>query len=304
LNAEPSAPFDARLAAALPGGAQPLADVLLTRVALGLSHEDQPPLPLLQAVVSECEAAGMAFAAQAQPVMVAIAQLGRAAALLLADQPEGVQGAERSLVQALGLLAQHGAPAWMQRDAFLLLGDLMAHVVRHVDPAERDGFIDRGLAVARAAVYLAAVGGEQRARARALAIHATLEAERFGSVRDRHLMNAIDSAMQAFTLIGDADVRAAVRWPVLMLTMGNAALAVEPARAAWVLEARRFYTLGRSVVDVQRYPRLAAVFDGNLAMWQGDDGAALEAALPPHEQAERLKRQSTRPMPGTTSAGD
>lgn len=283
--------FDEQLAAALPAGPQALAEVLLHRVALGLSPEDVPPLPLLQAAALECEAASRAGAAQGQPVRVALAQMARAAALLLQDRLDTIQDAERVLAQALlALQAQADAPPEVLRDAFLLLVELMAHVASAVPVVERDAFIDRGLAVARSAEYLGASFGPSQPRARALALQAELRAGRFGSVRDRELMDSIEHGQHAFALLGEADVRSAVRWPKLLLTMGNAALAIASGRAIWVQQAQRFYTLGRGIVDTGRYPRLAAVFEGNLALWQGDGAEALVGSLPPPEQRARAAR--------------
>lgn len=296
--------FDERLAAAVPGGSTAIADVLLRRVALGLSPEDTPPLPLLQAVARECEVAGMAQAAEGQPLMVAVSQIARAAALLLLDRLDSIQVAERSLAHALSLLqtVQPSAPPRIQIDAFLLLAELMAHVASAVPIAQRDEFIDRGLCVARSADYLSAVVGTSQPRARALALQAELRAGRFGSVRDRELMDSIDHGQHAFALLGEGDVCSAVRWPMLLLTMGNAALGIAGERAAWVPQALRFYTLGRGIVDVERYPRLAAAFDSNLALWQGEGAeSALIDNLPPPEQRARAARApgGTGAQPGT-----
>jgi hypothetical protein len=287
--------FDEQLAAALPRGLTAIADVLLPRVALGLSPEHTPPLPLLQAAARECEAAGIACASDGRPAMVVVAQIARAAALLLQDQLSTIEGAERSLAHALSLLQelQPSAPAWIQIDALVLLAELMARVAGAVPVSRRDGFIDRGLAVARSADYLCAAEGAHHPRARALALQAELRAGRFGSVRDRELMDSIDHGQHAIALLGESDMRSAVRWSMLLLTMGNAALGIARDRAVWVPQALHFYTLGRRFVDADRYPRLAAAFHNNLALWQGDGAEeSLIEKLPPPEQRARAARSA------------
>ncbi len=263
-------------------------NMLLSRLACGSSQEDPALEPqLLEAAAHRCAQEADLAATAGEPMAQAMAMFGQASALLGTDSLRAIRRAEELLLGALTLL-ETGAPHTARVEAYVLLCDLLTRVVDAVPDEQRDPFLERAIDLARAAEYVATVECNDFARARALGDEAVFFSRRFAGARDTNLMDAIDCGTRAFALLGCDNVRGAVRWPVLLLEMGNAAVGIETMRPNWIEQAQRFYNLGSSIVDAVHYPDLANILRRNCALWDTEDRHALDA-LPAKESFARLR---------------
>lgn len=281
---------DATLAAAIDGGVPDLYAVLTARLRAGRSHE-QPPwdAELLRRAITCCEEVIAAARADARPLDEALAGIGRAAALLCVDDLASTEQAELGLGAAIGSMPAD-VPPEVLIDAYQMLADLLVRVIGAVNEDQRDAFIERAIGIAGATEYLASRAGDDAAVARALDARAQALAQRFTGSRDANLMAAVEAALRALGRLTEAQVMAEVRWPLLALEAGNAAMKITTARSRWLTEAQRCHRLGRSAVDTVRYPGLAAVYDRNLALYAPE--AAERMARPPDtEMFERFRRR-------------
>lgn len=289
----------ADIADALERGPDVLYDVFRRRFEPGVSHED-PPLdaPLLGSATRMFEEAAAAALAGQRPGDRARALIGLGCAHASTNSIRTLEQAERALVEALHALSAEADRA-LAVHAYLTLLDVLVRVVDAVGNDKREPFIERALGFAHAAEYLAMRGGDDHARACALADECTLLAERFRGDRDRNLMDAVAAGERALALLTPELQKGEIRWPLLLLHMANASVKVEPERGAWLQRGGESYARGRTLVDTSRYPELARLLDGNATVYR-DQTEEQRKQLPPKEMYARYSSR----VDLMTAAGD
>jgi tetratricopeptide (TPR) repeat protein len=276
----------ADIAAALVQGPDALCDVLRRRAAPGVSHED-PPLEaaLLDAARSVLEKAVSAAQGSQRVGDRARALVGLAHIYASTTSIQTLQAAERALVEALQAVPIEVVGV-LALDAYRLLLDVLVKVVDAVSAEQRETFIERALGFARAGGYVATRMADDLGRARALAHEAALLSERFRGDRDDNLMNAVDTGERALALLPAGTLELELRWPLLLLVMGNASVKIAADREAWLRRGIEYYTKGRASVDVTRHPGLARVLEGNAAVYR-EQSEEERRQLPPKEMYAR-----------------
>jgi hypothetical protein len=255
----------ADVAAALSGGPADLYEVFRRKFDPGASPEDPAIDPsLLAAAERTFEDAAVAADAKQQHSEQGRALIGLACVHACTNVIRSLEEAERPVLQALHILSPASDGALIAH-AYLVLLDGLVKVVDVVKYEDRERFVERALGFARAAEYVATRVGNDHTRAKLLAHECTLLGERFRGDRDQNLMDALDVGERALALVPSDALGREIRWPSLLLQMGNAAVKISKDREAWLRRANEHYARGRELVDETRYPGLAAVIDGNAA---------------------------------------